>query len=124
MDENDPAWKLAMAAYRGSMDQFDGDIRELKPSAESIARAYALCLKSAPFNQSEAPRLILREYLQLKLMQEHVAEQERMGRTINVLTVVLVVLTAALTLFAYEEHQEHRSEASVVLSPDPGLGPG
>jgi hypothetical protein len=99
MDKNDPAWKIAEAAHASTNsgpDTLDAALTLLKPSAMDIARAYALCLSAGPFASSEAPRLILSTRLQVALVQEHVEAQRRMGRTINVLTVVLVVLTVAL----------------------------
>ena len=101
MDQNQPAWKLAEAARatrRGEPDAMDRAIGELKPSSTTIAQAYALCF-SHPFDGDEAYRRILHSRLQVALMHEHVAAQERMGLTINVLTGVLVMLTLLLVVF-------------------------
>jgi hypothetical protein len=101
VDQNDPAWKIAEAALK-SIDSGPStlDAALLQASAKDIARAYALCLSSlTPFSQTEATRLILDTRLQVALVQEHVAAQQRMGRTLNILTVALVVLTLALVIF-------------------------
>jgi hypothetical protein len=98
-----PAWKLAMATEEaratGVLDVLERAFEELKPTSKTIAQAYALCLTRAPFSNSEANRLILNTRLQVALMEEHVAAQERMSRTINILTAVLVVLTLLLVVF-------------------------
>ena len=101
MDESDLAWKVATAALKSLADTgaLDSALSELKPSAKDIARAYGLCLTTSPFAQTEATRLVLNARLQVALVQEHVTAQERMGRMINVLTWVLVVMTTALVIF-------------------------
>jgi hypothetical protein len=101
MDKNDVAWKLAEAAHASTNsgpDTLETALTDLKPSARDIARAYALCLSAGPFASSEAPRLILAQRLQVALVEEHVEAQRRMGRTINALTWVLVVLTVVLVI--------------------------
>lgn len=102
MNENDPAWKIAEAA-RASLasgpDTLDKALADLKASSNDIARAYALCLTQTPFSTSEANRLIIDSRLKVALVQEHVAAQKRMGRTLNILTWVLVVLTVVLVVF-------------------------
>ena len=72
---------------------------DLKPTSKTIAQAYALCLTRAPFSGAAANYMTLETRLQVALMQEHVAAQERMNRTINILTGVLVVLTLLLVVF-------------------------
>jgi hypothetical protein len=105
LDENDPAWKIAVAARASANsgpDALDAALTELKPSARDIARAYALCLSQQPQLQeqfsSEAIRLILAARLQVALVEEHVEAQRRMGRTITGLTWMLVVLTVVLVI--------------------------
>ena len=106
MDANHPAWKLAAAAHAtwlGDADALENAIAELKPSSKTIAQAYALCLTNGlPFSP-EAARLMLKARLQVAVMEEHVAAQERMGQTINVLTGVLVVLTLLLVVFGFAD---------------------
>ena len=102
MDENDPAWKLAAAAHEslnGGPDDLEAVFKDLKPTTITIAQAYALCLTKNPFSGDSRSRLILNARLEVALMEEHVAAQRRMGRTINVLTWVLVVLTLVLVIF-------------------------
>lgn len=102
MDENHPAWKLAeatLAVRNGDQEAIDKVIEKYKPSTREFAQAYALCLNTTPFSNSEANRLILNTRLQVPLVEEHVMAQRRMGRTINALTVVLVILTTALVIF-------------------------
>ena len=99
MDKEDPAWKIAEATYNSlSTDPstLDATLKKLQASAEDIARAYALCLSPTPFSSTEATRLILQSRLHVALVQEHVAAQKRMGRTVNILTWALVVLTVVL----------------------------
>jgi hypothetical protein len=131
MDENNSAWKLATAAraaLNNNPDCLDDAFKELKPSAITIARAYTLSLTTIPFSQSEANRLILGARLQVALMEEHVAAQRRMGRMINVLTGVLVVLTLVLVVFGGVEFLHLRSPPPVaavlppvVTPPDPRI---
>ena len=102
MDQQDPAWRIAEAAHASTNsgpDTLDTALRDLKPSAKDIARAYALCLSAGPFASAEAPRLILAARLQVALVEEHVKAQQRMGRMITGLTWVLVALTVALVIF-------------------------
>jgi hypothetical protein len=102
VDRSDPAWQLAdaaLASMRTDPDTLEGVIRDLKPTARDMARAYTLCLTTPPFAQTEATRLILNSRLQVTLVEEHVAAQRRMGWTINFLTGVLVVLTVLLVIF-------------------------
>lgn len=98
-----PAWKLAEATNeaRSNADPaiLERAFEELKPTSKAIAQAYALCLTRAPFASAPANYMTLETRLQVALMQEHVAAQERMGRTLNVLTAVLVVLTLLLVVF-------------------------
>jgi hypothetical protein len=101
LDRNDAAWQIAEAAHasmNSGPDTLDAALARLKPSARDIARAYGLCLSAGPFASSEAPRLVLAARLQVALVEEHVEAQRRMGRTINWLTVVLVVLTVVLVI--------------------------
>jgi hypothetical protein len=94
MDHNDPAWKLAEAAdaaQHGDVDAIDRAFATLKPTPRTLARAYALCLTTPPFSQSEATRLIL------STLQFAVAEES--GRKLNVLTGWLIALTVALVAF-------------------------
>ena len=102
MDRNDPAWRLAEATLASTAldaDALDAAFRELRPTARDVARAYALCITTRPYSQTEATRLILSARLQVTLMEEHVSAQHRMGLTINILTGVLVVLTLVLVIF-------------------------
>jgi hypothetical protein len=101
VDQNDPAWKLAeasLATARGDLKALDQAVTTLNATSKDIARAYALCLANTgeAFSQTEATRLILNTRLQVALVEEHVAAQKRMGRTIKWLNWVLVFLTAAL----------------------------
>ena len=101
MDKTHPAWivaEAALAVLRGDNEALEKVFKELKPTTRVVAQAYALCLNTPPFSQTEATRLILGTRLQVALVEEHVAAQKRMGRTINVLTVVLVILTVLLVL--------------------------
>jgi hypothetical protein len=95
-NKNDPAWKLceaAQAALNGDLDAIDRVFDEVKPTAKSIAMAYALCLMAnAPFQSSEANRLIIGS-LQYRLTEETT-------RKLNVLTWWLVVPTVILALLA------------------------
>lgn len=116
MDQNHAAWKLAEAAHSGSIEQVEDAFKDNNVSIDTIALAFALCLREQPFTSLEAPRLVLREYLQLKLVQAHVAAQERMGGKINrltwaliVLTLFILILTGALAWLAFEEHRQHAS---------------
>jgi hypothetical protein len=100
-----PAWKLALAIARsrqGELGATERAFEELKPDAVMICQAYALCLTESEFG-AEANRLILGARLQLVLMQEHVAAQKRMGRKLEWLTGVLIVLTVALVVFGWAE---------------------
>ena len=111
-DPNGTALAIAQAAFDaakfGNITLFDA--MQSSCSADDIARAYALSLTEKALDGSEKHRLILREYLQLKLMHEHVAAQKRMGRTINWLTFALLVFTAALAWFGYADyHSKHES---------------
>jgi hypothetical protein len=102
VDQNDPAWKIAeaaLASVNSGPSILDAALNDSEASAKDIARAYALCLTSqTPFVSTEATRLILSARLQVALVREHVAAQRRMGRTINILTGVLVVLTVVLVI--------------------------
>jgi hypothetical protein len=114
---------LAEAAFKmGDLSPFNAAIKSA--SADVVARAYALCLTDSAFTSRGAPQLILREYLQLRLMQEHVAAQERMGRTINRLTFGLFILTAALAaltagLFWFGYADYHSKKHDSVAAPQP-----
>lgn len=107
MDKSDPAWKLAQATYEAmegtDKEALDRAFIELKPPARDIARAYALCLHTAPFASTEKTRLALNARLQVALMEEHVAAQQRMGRTMEILTWVLIWLTVLLGVFGIFE---------------------
>jgi hypothetical protein len=117
VEQNDPAWKIAeatLALLNSGPNTLDTALTDLKASARDIARAYAQCLSQAPFSQYEANRLILNTRLQVALVQEHVAAEQRMGRTFNILTGVLVVLTIALVFLGGIDiwaKLEHRSPA-------------
>jgi hypothetical protein len=112
VDRNETALALAQAAFDaarfGNITLFDAV--QSSCSADDLARAYALSLTEKALDGSEKHRLILREYLQLKLMHEHVAAQRRMGWTINVLTGALLAFTAALAWFGYVDYsKKHES---------------
>jgi hypothetical protein len=96
-DKSDPAWKLceaAQAAMNGDLDAIDRAFDEIKPTARSIARAYALCLMAnAPFQNSEANRLIIGS-LQYRLTEET-------SRKLTLLTWWLVVPTVFLALVGF-----------------------
>jgi|SRR5580700_235932 hypothetical protein len=115
MNESHPAWKLAEGA-RSAVASANVELLEKAinpfPSADTIAQALALSLTTHPFIQYDAPRQILRDYLQVALTREHVAAQKRMGRTVNRLNVILVFLTAALVWFGYVDYskQPHHNE--------------
>ena len=110
MNENDPAYKLAAAAAKlgSDHDALDREIAWLKPTARDIARAYERAFY-APFDGQEAFRFALRARLDAALVDEHVAAQRKMGRTISRLTWALVGLTAALVYFATFDYLNHRS---------------
>ncbi len=94
IDTNDPAYRLAKAAFdsaRGDPDAIDRAFNELKPTTKTITRAYVFCLCIPPFYGLEAPRLILNT-LQYQLA-------EKTARRLNVLTGVLVILTLLLIAF-------------------------
>jgi hypothetical protein len=102
VDQDDPAWKLVAAAeatWKGDVGALDRAFTELKPTSEAVARAYSLCLTTPPFSAIEGARLMLTTRLQVLLTDELVAAQRRMGRTINILIGVLVVLAVILLLF-------------------------
>jgi hypothetical protein len=93
-DRNDAAWKLAEASLdtvRGDLDAIGRAFDEIKPNTRTLARAYALCLNTPPFSQTEATRLILHT-LQYALA-------EKTADKLNALTKALVFLTLALLLF-------------------------
>jgi hypothetical protein len=95
LDTNDPAYKLAEATQNslkgGDVGAIDRVYKELKPTAETITRAYALCLiNESPFSP-EANRLIL------NALQNRLAEKTAHGLT--VLTRWLVFLTVVLIGF-------------------------
>jgi hypothetical protein len=103
--DDHPAQKLAAAAEaarQADPDALERAIAELKPTNRSkiIAQALAIFLKD---NASSGNREILAARLQIQLMEEHVAAQERMGQTISVLTGVLVVLTLLLVVFGFAD---------------------
>jgi hypothetical protein len=95
LDANDPAYKLAQAALdtlNGDVSAIDRAFKELNPTAETLTRAYALCLiNGTPFCGSEATRLIL------NALQNRLAEKT--AHRLNVLTGVLVFLTVVLIGF-------------------------
>jgi hypothetical protein len=132
VDNNDPSWKLADASFqtlRGDHEAFDRALTELRPTSRTLARAYALGLYAQPFISHGGVPLILEKRLQVALMEEHVAAQRRMGRTINRLTFWLVVLTLALVVFATLDlgqklhwFGDRRPQESGIS--DPALGPG
>lgn len=112
MDQNDPAWKIAAAAHAAvhdgkGDDAFDKLLGDLKPSSKTLARAYALCVTEQTFwlagQYKPALTMMINARLQVTLLQEHIAAQERMSRTINILTGVLVVLTVVLVIFGVVE---------------------
>lgn len=105
MDHNDPAWKIAEATLTSiNTGPNTLDAALVGQSATDIARAYALCLTSqTTFASNEATRLILSARLQVALVQEHVAAQRRMGRTVNRLTVAIAALTLLLVIFGIIE---------------------
>ena len=127
VEQSDPAWKLAAAAdaagMSGDMDAFERAFAALKPNSRIIARAYAVCLTKPPFTAHEASRLILYRYLEVALMEEHVAAQRRMGRTINRLTFFLVLLTAALVFFGVVDLIE-KSRPREAAASAPAFGGG
>jgi hypothetical protein len=62
VDSGDPAWQLAEAAFavvRGDPHALERAIKTLKPTTATIAKAYGLCLTTAPFCGTEATRLLL-----------------------------------------------------------------
>jgi hypothetical protein len=94
LDPNDPAVQLAeatVATLRGDLGALDRVFTDLKPDTKTIARAYALCLTTSPYSQSEATRLIV-STLQFALA-------EKTAHKLNVLTAWLVVLTVLLVGF-------------------------
>lgn len=107
MNPEHPAWRLAAAIHagHGDADATERAFEELKPNAVTICQAYALCLTVQEFNP-QSYRLILAARLQLELTQEHVAAQERMGRKLERLTRVLIVLTIALAVFGLADAGE------------------
>lgn len=107
--KNTAAWKLAELAQNLGADFSLFDAALKASSADDIARAYTHCLTDPIYQTRSVPRLVLREYLQLRLMEEHVAAQRRMGRTITWLNWALVVFTLALVWFSYVEYKRHDS---------------
>jgi len=101
VDQDHPARRLADAAKatgKPDPDALEKAIAELKSTSKSKFIAQALAVSIAD-NASSGDREILSARLQVELVEEHVAAQERMGQTINVLTGVLVVLTLLLVVF-------------------------
>jgi len=103
VNQEDPAWQIAeatVASISNGPDTLDATLVELRASARDIARAYALCLTgNTPFSQNSATRLILESRMHVALVEEHVQAQKRMGRTVNILTFVIMVMTGALVYF-------------------------
>jgi hypothetical protein len=94
LDTNDPAYRLAQAAFdalRGDIDAIDRAFKELKPTTQTITRANIVCLTTAPFSASEATRLIL-STLQYQLA-------EKTAQRLNQLTWALAAFTFVLTGF-------------------------
>jgi hypothetical protein len=94
IDPNDPAYKLAKAAFdasRGDLEAIDRAFDELKPTTKTLTRAYTLCLHTAPFSGTEATRLIL-STLQYQLA-------EKSAHRLNVLNAWIVALTVLLLVF-------------------------
>ena len=108
MAEHETARKLAQAAFAAArvsdISLFDAAVKSA--TADDIARAYALSLTEKDLDGSEKHRLILREYLQVKLMHEHVAAQKRMGTQLTLLTWALVIFTLALVWFGYVDYSK------------------
>jgi DUF917 family protein len=94
MDEKDRALKLAeaaLAASRGDVNAIGRAFVELEPNTLILAQAYAMCLVTPPFSQTEATRLVLNT-LQFALA-------EKAARKLNVLTGWLIALTMLLAAF-------------------------
>jgi hypothetical protein len=95
LDPNDPAYKLAQATLdtlNGDVGAIDRAFKELKPTTETLTRAYALCLiNGTPFSGSEATRLIL-STLQYRLA-------EKTAQRLKQLTWALVAFTFVLVGF-------------------------
>jgi hypothetical protein len=102
LDENDPAWKIAVAA-RASLgndpDALDRTIAALQPSVAVLLQAHDLCLTTSPFSNSEAIRIVINSRLQIELAKS----QERVGETTNSLTRWILLLTVVLLVLAVIE---------------------
>jgi hypothetical protein len=123
VDQNDPARKLAQAAYDfagGRTQAFGQALQELRPNATIIARAMELSLTEAPFTAYSSNREILNTYLRIALARENIDAQERIGRTVKWLNWILVALTAALVWFGWVDYHRHQvSEQVVQPAPSP-----
>jgi hypothetical protein len=94
MDNTDPAWKVAEAAFaavRGDPDAVGKAFADLKPTTRTVSQAYAICLTTAPFSGTEATRLML------NTLQFMLAEQS--ARRLNVLNAWIAWLTGLVAAF-------------------------
>ncbi len=121
--QKDRALALAQAAYESLREadgaqRFGAMLREV--NAETVAQALGVCLTTPPFSGDGRVRDKLQTYLQIILTREQIAAQRRMGHTITVLNVVLVLLTLALVWFSWVGYRkdvtgyETRSRPAVV----------